>query len=465
MHTDARTFRIICGDSLDVLATLPEASFDAIVTDPPYGIEFAGRAWDKCVPGVDYWRAAARVLKPGAHLLAFGGTRTYHRLGVAIEDAGFEIRDSLAWLYGSGFLKSLDVSKAIDRQRHDRDQVLTVTRWIRERRDAAGMTNAQIDEAFGFHGMAGHWTTQGSQPAIPTLDQWPHLMAVLDVDEVPEEIQLLAVDLNGAKGTPGKAWFEREVIGEARHGTKDRTAVGAGTKPTLKSTFAITAPASDAARRWKGWGTTLKPAFEPIILARLPLMGTVANNVTTYGTGALNVDGCRIGAESTDATAEKGRWPSNVLLDESAAEMLDEQAGERASGSRKGGIYSNGSFTTGGDGCGLLPTINGSTGGASRFFYTSKASRTERQIGREYAEFDDGHPTVKPADLMAWLMRLVAPPGARVLDPFAGSGSTGIAALREGCSFVGIERDPSHAQAARARIKGDAPILNVEVEP
>lgn len=181
------------GDCLDVLRELPDASVDAVVTDPPYGLGFMGKKWDALPPGEDWARECLRVLKPGGHLLAFGGTRTWHRLAVAVEDAGFEIRDSIAWMYGSGFPKSLDVSKAIDKQRHDTAEIYTVTAWVRAARDAAGLTNKDIDVAFGANGMARHWTDvppNGKQPSVPTLEQVPLLLETLGVaeDAVPEDV-------------------------------------------------------------------------------------------------------------------------------------------------------------------------------------------------------------------------------------------------------------------------------------
>ena len=198
------------GDCREIIATLDDNSIDAIVTDPPYELGFMGKKWDNT--GIAYdvqlWTQCLRVLKPGGHLLAFGGTRTYHRMASAIEDAGFEIRDSIHWLYGSGFPKSHDVSKGIDKKRHDRAQVYKVTAWIRAARDGAGVTNRQIDDAFGFAGMSGHWTSTKSQPAVPTLDQVPTLLNVLGmaVDDVPDDIRRLLWDLNGKKGQPGENW-------------------------------------------------------------------------------------------------------------------------------------------------------------------------------------------------------------------------------------------------------------------
>jgi len=198
------------GDCRDVLPEL--SGIETCITDPPYGLAFMGKDWDHGVPGVEFWQLVFGALLPGASCLAFGGTRTHHRLMCAIEDAGFELRDCLMWLYGSGFPKSFDVSKGIDRQRHDREQVYLVTAWLRDARDAAGISNAEIDAAFGFKGMAGHWTSSKSQPTVPTLDQVPRLLEILGEPEVPADIRELIWTLNGRKGQPGEAWFRREVL-------------------------------------------------------------------------------------------------------------------------------------------------------------------------------------------------------------------------------------------------------------
>jgi len=396
------------GDCREVMATMDAASVDAIVTDPPYGLAFMGKGWDHAVPGVEFWAEALRVAKPGAHLVAFGGTRTFHRLACAIEDAGWEMRDCLSWLYGSGFPKSHNLAVAFDKQ--------------------AGMAARGV----GF-------TTAGYTASAT----------------VP----------------PG---MHQAHVGQ-----------------------------SDLARQWQGWGTALKPAWEPIILARKPLAGTVAANVQSHGTGALNVDGCRIegkldgdpnrfaktnGGEfvafskSAPVVRSEGRWPANVVLDEDAAAMLDAQAprtgaaapvtGAEASPASRGGITNRRERVAG--------AFHNDTGGASRFFYVAKASRSEREAGlemmpeREYrGQYGDGiqdnrphmaegykyeakarnhHPTVKPLALMRWLCRLVTPPGGVVLDPFTGSGTTGCAAVLEGFGFVGIEREAEYVAIAERRI-------------
>ena len=351
------------GDCLDVMRSMEAGSVDAVVTDPPYGLSFMGKGWDHGIPGAPFWTEASRVAKPGAHLLAFGGTRTFHRLACAIEDAGWEIRDCLSWLYGSGFPKS-------------------------------------------------------------------H---------------------NGAWG-----------------------------------------------------GTALKPAWEPVILARKPLIGTVAANHAAHGTVALNIDGCRIAHNeecrmmapsqaNIDNPSEKcrqagrreavlelkpeGRWPANVLLDEDAAAALDEQSGVSTSND-PGTTHVNDPYF-GLKGERRNAGYDGDFGGASRFFYTAKASRSEREAGLTGAKSLDGgvwggaeddltegkkrtvarantHPTVKPVDLMRWLVRLVTPMGSTVLDPFLGSGTTLVAAIQEGCKAIGIEREAPYVEIAKGRVRHEA---------
>jgi site-specific DNA-methyltransferase (adenine-specific) len=370
------------GACLAVMRTLPDGSVDAVVTDPPYGLGFMGRAWDDLPPGVEWATECLRVLKPGGHLLAFGGTRTWHRLAVAVEDAGFELRDSIAWLYGSGFPKSLDVSKAIDK--------------------AAGA-----------------------------------------------EREVVGVNPLAAKQTP----------------KLDATSLGRfpGASPDL------TAPATRDAERWQGWGTALKPAFEPIVVGRKPLAGTVAANVLAHGTGALNIDACRVGTSKEvpaspsaggqhgtyspiGALSERGgmdpavgRWPTNVVLDESQAAELDRQSDVLTSGKMRAGVARSNvegwagpmPAETGGE-------TYGDRGGASRFFpvfrYHPKAPASERP------RLPDGtaHPTVKPLGLMRWLVRLVTPPSGLVLDTFAGSGTTAEACVLEGMRCIVIEREAEY---------------------
>jgi hypothetical protein len=335
---------LLHGDCLKRLRELPDCSVDACVTDPPYGLSFMGKAWDYDVPQVDVWREVLRVLKPGGHLLAFAGTRTQHRMAVQIEDAGFEIRDMIAWVYGSGFPKSLDVSKAIDK--------------------AAGA--------------------------------------------------------------------EREVVGIAGRSGSARACMAGD---FAGGEYHATAPATPAAQQWAGWGTALKPALEPITVARKPLVGTVAANVLEHGTGALNVDGCRV----------EGTWERNstTRCDIRGGRTVGGGSGQlecEPQAAHPGGRWPANLIHDGSDEpCALL-------GDAARFFYCAKASKADRGDG-------NGHPTVKPTELMRYLCRLVTPPGGVVLDPFMGSGSTGKAAALEGFRFIGIEREAEYLEIARQRVQ------------
>jgi len=369
------------GDCFEVMQGLPDNSVDLVLTDPPYGLAFMGKKWDYDVPRVDIWAEALRVLKPGGHVLAFAGTRTQHRMACNIEDAGFEIRDMLAWVYGSGFPKSLDVSKAIDK--------------------AAGI----------WRGKAGDVTSHNGSMS------------------------------GGIMCAP------------------------------------ITSPATDAAREWAGYGTALKPALEPITMARKPIIGTVAGNVMQYGTGALNIDACRVGTDdnlnggaysggkkdlslaSSYATGvnagtfkqHTGRWPANLLHDGSDevlalfpmtgggtyAKQTRKRKGFMLSGSEDNVQEAN------------APDNYGDSGSAARFFYCAKASKRERDEANT-------HPTVKPIALMEYLVQLASHPGAVVLDPFMGSGTTGIACRNLGREFIGIERDADYFEIAKRRIEHEA---------
>lgn len=405
------TVQIIQGDSREKLLDLATDSIDSVVTDPPYALVsivkrfgaegaapakgdvyarasagFMGKQWDTGETAFDpaFWAEVRRVLKPGGHLIAFGGTRTYHRLACAIEDGGFEIRDQLAWIFGSGFPKSHDVSKGIDK--------------------AAGAEREVVGE-------------------IP--DRWTGAGAVLNfaTDRAQESVKV-----RGGAATPEAA-------------------------------------------QWQGWGTALKPAQEPICLARKPLIGTVAGNVLKHGTGALNIDASRIesGADHaakcasvvglasnrtgdvygewsgarTDSHSALGRWPANVIHDGSP-EVLAGFPETQASSDRP---RNNGEFKSVAKGR-ELPHVTGGhadTGGsAARFFYTPKADKLDR--------LDSKHPTVKPVDLMAYLIKLVTPPGGTVLDPFAGSGSTGMAAMREGFDAILIEREAEYVADIQRRL-------------
>ena len=494
-YYDHAGITIYHGDCRDVMAGLSEASMDAIVCDPPYGLSFMGKGWDHGVPGVEFWAEAMRVAKPGAHLLAFGGTRTYHRLACAIEDAGWEIRDCVMWVYGSGFPKSLDVSKAIDKNNGEVGRLYKFTEWMR----TTGLTARQIDAATDTN-MGGHYLTAKSQPAIPTLNLWAKLRPLcVDVpawvDELVERVEA-----------------EREVVGQD---TKARSTSGKSAMPTVGGktvyeTWDITAPATDAARQWAGWGTALKPAWEPIIVARKPLDGTVAENLLRHGTGGINVDGCRVEGEKgvpaslSDAgqhgwrtggdmerkQQQNGRWPANLIHDGSDEVVGLFPSPHGAGCARAGSSDPRMTEAKTWQGPATQDTGKmhrfGDSGSAARFFYCAKASKSDRDEGCEGLEERvcqheigqlasvDGraelkrrnhHPTVKPTDLMRYLCRLVTPPGGVVLDPFMGSGSTGKAARREGFRFVGIELEAEYCAIARARLAQEVLPLTVEPEP
>jgi site-specific DNA-methyltransferase (adenine-specific) len=440
---------LIHNDCIEAMKVMPENSVDAIVTDPPYGLSFMGKKWDYNVPSAEVWREALRVLKPGGHALIACGTRTQHRMTVNIEDAGFEIRDVVVWMHGQGFPKSLDISKAIDKANGDARQVV------------------------------GHR------------------------DYTSPDIR-------------GNAYNDTKVAGRER------------------LSVPITSAASAASAAWEGWGTALKPACEFWTLARKPLSeGTVAKNVLKWGTGGINVDGCRVnpgeavpgGGKSkrgngynysegeAPANAQPhmhGRFPANLVLSHAPeceespyvypdgstesqcslwcpVRQLDEQSGTLKAGvavrSRSGGK------NFGSDA--VKPPLEDmgypGGGGASRFYYCAKVSPSERNAGLEDApdrvlaisggaaaaaaaargeSYDNGdssfnktkvvknnHPTLKPLKLMRYLCRLVTPPGGLVLDPFTGSGSTGVAAIQEGFRFVGIEKDEDYAFIAKLRLK------------
>jgi site-specific DNA-methyltransferase (adenine-specific) len=450
IYAQANELLLLNGDCIELMKVMPDNCVDSIVTDPPYGISFMGKAWDnarmlaKGVQGLDHnkdnrrsanqhagtydtsysaglsfqlfssaWATEAlRVLKPGGHLLSFSSSRTYHRMTSGIEDAGFEIRDQIMWLYGSGFPKSLDVSKAIDKAAGaERERVLY----------KGGIASGQANYGGG---------------------------------------------------------------GEIHDGTK----VGE---------IAITA----AAKEWQGWGTALKPAHEPIVVARKPLEGTVANNVLTHGVGGLNIDGSRVGfgeeevdfnatqinidamgyhgaknSHSTLTYKKEGRWPANVIHDGSdeVVKLFPDSNAPKQYNKTKAGWLTLGSAHETNE---LQSKEYGDTGSAARFFYCAKTSKNDRHEGLEEFEkkqLDESrkegnpggdnprnrgvnaksnfHPTVKPTELMRYLVRLLTPPNGIVLDPFTGSGSTGKACMLEDFNFIGIDLSQEYLEIAKARI-------------
>jgi hypothetical protein len=381
-------------------------------------------------------------------------------MAVRIEDAGFEIRDMIAWVYGSGFPKSLDVSKAIDKMDAAQEQQARryrFTEWVR----STGITSKQIDEATQTN-MGGHYTTAASQPAIMTrehLEACRHLLG-----DIPEWVEREA----DIRSVESKNFAEREVVGKAAWKTlNEAPMVGADCSAENRSFKDITAPATPEAKQWQGWGTALKPALEPITVARKPLIGTVAENVLQHGTGAINVDGGRVGTEEritnwsgtanykvsdpkTGTTTATGRWPANFIHDGSE-EVVGLFPDTKSGGGDKHGRKAS-TFCASTDWEAYKGTSNGGdSGSAARFFYCAKASKADRD--------ENHHPTVKPTDLMRYLCRLVTPPSGTVLDPFMGSGSTGKAAMLEGFAFVGIEREAEYIDIAKARIQSAVGLL------
>jgi site-specific DNA-methyltransferase (adenine-specific) len=401
--------KIINADCIQAMKEMAENSIDAIVTDPPYELGFMGKSWDSTgiAFNVEVWQQALRVLKPGGHLIAFSGSRTYHRMAVAIEDAGFQIRDQIMWVYGSGFPKSHNIAKG-------------------------------IDKATGFQG---------------------------------EVIGTEKIDI-GMQGGSMHAGRETNVV----------------ERQVLEL--------SNEAKQWEGWGTALKPAHEPMVLARKPLEGTVANNVLTYGVGGLNIEGSRVGNEDTRSPASKtalgmmnddswqaqevmagsanGRFPANFIhdgSDEVVALFPETSAGNRPA-IRNKGFWADKPAQA-------LNQEKLEGGSAARFFYCAKASKHDRNEGLDGFEVKrkvfmatkngtgepskglerftttpsaNHHPTVKPTDLMRYLCKLVTPPKGIVLDPFMGSGSTGKGAVLEGFKFIGIEQSAEYCEIAKARI-------------
>jgi DNA modification methylase len=388
--------RLIFGNSLYKLPELPDNSVDAIVTDPPYGLSFMGKKWDYDVPSQAIWEECLRVLKPGGYLLAFAGTRTQHRMAVRIEDAGFEIRDMIMWVYGSGFPKSLNIGKAVDKLQGNEREVIGDGKWNNRKPNGS-----LSDNSVGL-------TTQ--------------------------------IDFKETKGTS----------------------------------------------EWEGWGTALKPALEPITMARKPLSEkTVAENVLKWGTGGINIDGCRVEAnpeiddmlrvverkkritetwetgsgfknENNGFTGvpENGRFPANLIHDGSqlVLDLFPDSKGQRGDlvGHNKNRKSPNGCFGE------MAPAVDclkrNDSGSAARFFYCAKTSKSERNSGCEVST--NNHPTVKPISLMEYLIKLVSKEGATILDPFMGSGSTGIACKKLKREFIGIEMDEAYIEIAKNRIDG-----------
>lgn len=449
LHYEDAGLRLWHGSNKEILPTIADDTFDSVVTDPPYELGFMGKGWDSSgiAYDVEMWREVYRVLKPGGYLLSFGGTRTYHRIAVAIEDAGFEVRDSIAWLYSQGFPKSMDVATAVDKldaAEERRARALTFTAWMREH-----MTAQQINDITGTS-MGSHYVTDKEQPSVATADLFDQLRPYLP--DVPADIEGLVA----ARTVESQNWASREITGQhekaaAAQTWRAKVVGGEVTGPREKRDRAFT----EAAQEWEGWGTALKPAFEPVIVARKPFKGTVAANVIAHGVGAMNVDACRIPMSEADADAISRKYagmdvetyhrPAGVALNLSAKPMKLKAAAPHEAGRFPTNVLVDDRQA------GVLDSQNPDTE-PSKYFpifrYEAKAPSSERP------EVDGvEHATVKPLELMRWLVRLVTRRGGRVLDLFAGSGTTGEAALLEGMEVDLIELEAEHLPLILDRVR------------
>lgn len=464
------------GDCRELLASLPDGSVDAVVTDPPYELGFMGRQWDSTGIAFDIglWREVLRVLKPGGHAAVFAASRTYHRLACAMEDAGFEIRDQIDWVYASGMPHGSNADMLVDRERReDMEPTRRVCRIIRAGMDAKGLMSKDLASMFGCSPrLIDHWAARDtdSQPSLPSVAQWTRLKTLLDLDAAMDgEVERL----NARKGQPSDTFTQLPVIGE------HAAAPGGGVPgERFQARDNLIREPSDAAKPYAGWNSGLKPAHEPICLARKPLDGTLARNLLEHGTGALHVDACRIPVSASDRAAYEARWargitdrpkkgriydtfnkgvsgapgegrfPPNMLFDEPTARELDRQSGVTVS--RKGKPRAS---VKPGEGWGMTHTgaEYDDMGGASRSFpvfrYASKAKPAERP------EVDGIiHPTVKPVALIRWLVRLVTPEHGLVLEPFAGSGTTLEACAIENMRCTAAELNPDYIKLIHQRL-------------
>ena len=512
-----KTNQILQGDCLVELKKLKENSVDTVITDPPYGIGFMGKEWDNFSPSaVEKMKESAdgrakertdgrkaghgvardagtynqtvkghiafqewfrpifaellRVTKPGGTLMCFGGTRTYHRVACACEEAGWQIRDTIMWLYGSGFPKATDISKQLDKNNGQVRDLHKFTKWMR----TTGLTATELNNVTGTY-MGSHYLTAKEQPAIPTVKLWGKIKELIKI-EIPEWVNEMVDRIEA----------ERKVVG--KHEAPAKSIYGGD---ELNRDVDITESKTPEAKLWNGWKSHgLKPAYEPILVAVKPNEGTYANNALKWGVAGLNIDGGRIPtnpkvddmlrkvdrkkretktweegsgfkneANSLTGVREDGRFPANIILDEEAGQMLDEQSGE---------LKLTGGFKD--------------KGGASRFFYTAKASKAERNAGLEDMEkkqkvFNgqsdksskemkdveerfttqpsaNNHPTVKPLKLMEYLCTLTkTPTGGIVVDPFAGSFTTAVACINTDRDFICIDKEEEYVKIGRARIK------------
>jgi DNA modification methylase len=462
IYSQNKDYKLYYGNMLDMLEVIEKNSIDSVICDPPYELNFMSKGWDNA--GVsfksDTWKKCYEVLKPGGYLLAFGGSRTFHRIACAIEDAGFEIRDTIMWLYGSGFPKSMDISKQIDKKGgNDYSKQFAID--LKQARESRNLTQKYCDDKYCNGSTNWSWY-EGRKDGCRIPDYQTYLEIIKEFPELEKYRELIKE-------------VEREVIGKGKAGlTKGTIANFAGT-----TEFNITAPSTNLAKKWQGWGTALKPSFEPIIIARKPFKGSLVDNVIEHGVGGINIDECRVGNEerfNPSATIGKnGVYNWNTTTNEN-----EEYKGQIVNGRFPANTILTYDETDFDEVCGGFPKDNKGQSNA-RYFYCAKASKKDRDEGLE--EFEDGnitdgrkaisdrpylrketsrkntHPTVKPTELMQYLVRLVSPDGATILDPFNGSGSTGKAVMYENkernknYKYIGIELTEEYLPISKARIE------------
>lgn len=480
-----KPYILLNDDCLNALKKIPDSSIEAVCTDPPYGLSkqpdiaevmqhwlndktyehkstgFMGKSWDSFVPGPEYWREVYRVLKPGGHAAIFAGSRTQDLMSIALRFAGFEIRETIMWAYSQGFPKSHSVDKAIDKM-GGKQIPDGFASWLKSERESKGISAKDLCEMGKFYknvnhgGLISNWESGLGSPSAKQFN------LLCDLLELPFE---------------KREEVERQILGWRK------VMPGVAFSSEGPSELPITAPATDQAKQWQGWGTALKPCYEPIILVRKPLEGTVAQNVLKWGCGGINIDECRVelaneadkaqfefnhavGTRIPEEYADKklglhdggwmqqvgekemptGRWPGNLAHDGSdeVVEMFPESKGQS-------GYVNDSKRST--KNCYGDPADNGKqyeprgdSGSAARFFYSSKATKKDRGEGNT-------HPTVKPVKLMEWLVKMVTPKNGKCLDPFMGSGSTGVACMNTNRKFIGIEMDSEYFQIAKRRIE------------
>lgn len=537
LYSENKYYKLFQGNMLDMLDVIEPETIDSIITDPPYGLTsitkrfgnensaecqygkdgsfarlsrgFMGKEWDGS--GIEYnvdaWRKCYEVLKPGGYLLAFGGSRTFHRIACAIEDAGFEIRDTIMWLYGSGFPKSMDISKQIDKKGGN-DYSKQFAKDLKEARESRNLTMKYCDDKYCNGSTNWSWY-EGRKYGCRVPDYQTYLEIIKEFPELEKYKELIKE-------------AEREVIGKGKAVFKTASAAFGGKGwGTLCNDYDITIPSTDLAKQWQGWGTALKPSFEPIIVARKPFKGSLVDNVIEYGVGGINIDECRVGNTNADTYDLEKRQISKATGSDNDGHFLDQLHNQEA----KHGVTEQGRFpantiltydeTDFDEVCGGFPNTKSTynkdskheteihrenadtlkygykeridsssyndSGSASRYFYCAKASKKDRDEGLDtfnQEKVNDGrntpidnafqrgetlrkntHPTVKPTELMQYLVRLVTPNNGIILDPFNGSGSTGKAVMYENkernknYKYIGIELTEEYLPIAKARIE------------